>query len=32
VEYGSAEQVLTQPKHAYTKTLLQAVPRLAVLA
>jgi peptide/nickel transport system ATP-binding protein len=31
VEYGSAEQVLTQPTHAYTKTLLQAVPRLAVL-
>jgi peptide/nickel transport system ATP-binding protein len=32
VEQGSAEQVLTQPKHAYTKTLLQAVPRLAALA
>lgn len=29
VEYGSAEQVLTQPQHAYTQTLLRAVPRLA---
>jgi peptide/nickel transport system ATP-binding protein len=29
VEHGSAEQVLTRPQHDYTKTLLQAVPRLA---
>jgi len=29
VEYGSAEQVLLQPQHAYTRELLKAVPRLA---
>jgi len=28
VEYGAAEQVLGQPQHDYTKTLLAAVPRL----
>jgi len=28
VEYGDAEQVLNQPQHDYTKTLLAAVPRL----
>ena len=28
VEYGAAEQVLNQPQHDYTKTLLAAVPRL----
>lgn len=28
VESGSAEDVLTHPQHAYTKTLLAAVPRL----
>jgi peptide/nickel transport system ATP-binding protein len=29
VEAGPAEQVLEQPQHQYTKTLLAAVPRLA---
>ena len=29
VEAGPAEQVLSQPQHAYTRTLLAAVPRLA---
>ena len=28
VEFGSAQQVLTQPQHIYTQTLLKAVPRL----
>lgn len=28
VEYGGAEQVLKQPRDAYTRTLLSAVPRL----
>ena len=28
VEYGAAEQVLNQPQHDYTKTLLAAVPKL----
>ena len=28
IEYGAAEQVLNQPQHDYTKTLLAAVPRL----
>ena len=28
VEYGTARQVLEQPQHAYTQTLLRAVPRL----
>ena len=28
VEAGSAEQVLNRPRHAYTRTLLAAVPRL----
>ena len=28
VEYGSVEQVLTQPKEEYTKQLLSAVPVL----
>jgi peptide/nickel transport system ATP-binding protein len=32
VEYGSAEQVLGQPQHEYTKTLLAAVPRLSLAA
>ena len=29
VEQGSAEAVLQRPQHAYTRTLLAAVPRLA---
>ncbi len=29
VEAGSAERILQQPQHAYTQTLLAAVPRLA---
>ena len=29
LEYGSAEQVLGQPQHAYTQELLRAVPRLS---
>ena len=29
VEAGPAEQVLQRPQHAYTQTLLAAVPRLA---
>jgi peptide/nickel transport system ATP-binding protein len=28
IEQGSAEQVLTQPQHAYTQQLLNAVPVL----
>ncbi|MEM9079837.1 MAG: ATP-binding cassette domain-containing protein [Verrucomicrobiota bacterium] len=28
VEYGTAEQVFTQPAHDYTRTLLAAVPRI----
>jgi peptide/nickel transport system ATP-binding protein len=28
VEYGSADTVLGAPSHAYTRTLLAAVPRL----
>lgn len=30
VEYGSADEVLTRPQHDYTRTLLEAVPRIAV--
>jgi peptide/nickel transport system ATP-binding protein len=30
IEYGSVEQVLTQPEHAYTKKLLEAVPVLNI--
>ncbi len=30
VEYGTTKQILTQPKEAYTKQLLSAVPALAV--
>jgi peptide/nickel transport system ATP-binding protein len=29
VEAGPAEQILEQPRHEYTQTLLAAVPRLA---
>jgi peptide/nickel transport system ATP-binding protein len=29
VEAGAAEDVLTRPRHEYTRTLLAAVPRLA---
>jgi peptide/nickel transport system ATP-binding protein len=29
VEAGPAEQILEQPRHEYTRTLLAAVPRLA---
>jgi peptide/nickel transport system ATP-binding protein len=29
VEAGTAEQILEQPRHEYTRTLLAAVPRLA---
>jgi peptide/nickel transport system ATP-binding protein len=29
VEYGSAEKILHQPEHEYTRALLKAVPRLA---
>jgi peptide/nickel transport system ATP-binding protein len=29
VESGPAEQILEQPRHEYTRTLLAAVPRLA---
>ncbi len=32
VEHGTAQQVLTRPEHEYTKTLLQAVPHIAVAA
>ena len=28
VEQGAAEVVLRRPQHAYTRTLLEAVPRL----
>jgi len=30
VEYGCVEQVLMHPEHAYTKTLLKAVPQLQI--
>jgi peptide/nickel transport system ATP-binding protein len=30
VEHGGVEQVLTQPKHQYTRKLLEAVPMLSV--
>jgi peptide/nickel transport system ATP-binding protein len=30
IEHGSVEQVLTQPEHAYTRKLLEAVPVLAI--
>ncbi len=29
VEHGDVEQVLTHPRHQYTKTLLEAVPKIA---
>ena len=32
VEQGTGEAVLQQPRHEYTRTLLAAVPRLAVAA
>jgi peptide/nickel transport system ATP-binding protein len=32
VEHGPAEQVLNDPQHDYTRTLLRAVPRIAVPA
>ena len=32
VEYGAGESVLQQPQHEYTRTLLEAVPRLASAA
>jgi peptide/nickel transport system ATP-binding protein len=28
VEYGTAEQVFSAPQHDYTRTLLDAVPRI----
>jgi peptide/nickel transport system ATP-binding protein len=28
VEHGTADQILTRPQHAYTRTLLAAVPSL----
>jgi peptide/nickel transport system ATP-binding protein len=28
VEYGTAEQVFSDPRHDYTRTLLDAVPRI----
>jgi peptide/nickel transport system ATP-binding protein len=28
VEYGTAEQVFSDPQHDYTRTLLDAVPRI----
>ena len=30
IEYGSVEQILTQPEHAYTRRLLEAVPVLNI--
>ena len=32
VELGTAEQVMDQPEHDYTKTLLSAIPRIDVAA
>jgi oligopeptide/dipeptide ABC transporter ATP-binding protein len=30
VEIGSAEQITERPQHPYTRTLLQAIPEVAV--
>jgi ABC-type oligopeptide transport system ATPase subunit len=29
VEVGSTEQIMTQPSHAYTRSLLEATPEMA---